>query len=40
MAQEHQTYEIETIQAYPVALWEKRINVIVKLDRQKACETA
>jgi hypothetical protein len=37
MAQEHQTHDIETIVAYPIAPWEKRINV--ELESQKAFET-
>jgi hypothetical protein len=40
IAQEHQIYEIETIQAYPVAPWEERIKVIVERDHQKARELA
>jgi hypothetical protein len=39
MAQEHQTYDIETIVAYPIAPWEKRIDVIIERDRQKATKS-
>lgn len=39
MAQEHHTHDIETIAAYPIAPWEKRITVTVELDHQKALKT-
>ncbi len=39
MAQEHQTYDIETIVAYPIAPWEKRIDVIIEQDHQKATKS-
>jgi hypothetical protein len=39
IAREHQTYDIETIQAYSISPWEKRIDVRVELDRQKAVQT-
>lgn len=32
--------EIETVKAYPVPLWEKGINITVKMDYQEATQTA
>ena len=32
--------EIETIQAYPIQPWEKRIDVVIKPDRQEAAQAA
>jgi hypothetical protein len=36
----HQLYGIKMIQPFPIPSWEKRIDVIVELDPQKAVQTA
>ena len=37
---QQQVGKIETIQAFAVPPWEKRIDIIVKLDHQEAAQTA